>query len=534
MSDSNGAPADANANQGKACPIDHHNSSTTAPLAPKSSWSNLFGFFSLREATTPQPPSDVNPANNLPPLSQRPVPGQRVELSKDREVSTIPRAFAMDATQQQQQHGATADAASCPHTDSHTLAASRLPGMAHSASPDGTFSSDGVDDPNTSQYWVYPSSQQFHQALARKGWETPEEHVDMMVAIHNFLNEGCWQEVLKWEKLHEKECPEPRLLRLRGRPDDLSPKARILGWFGTPRPFDRHDWVVSRCGREVRYVIDYYSAPSEGDTPVFSVDVRPALDSPQSVIDRLNDDVHRCYLKSWIRERFRYFRFLKSPVQIQRQITEGAEVEQRLTRALVNDSAELKFIDDLAYGRFGRLYDVINWIKSYDNPNKPCIYLTDTRPKSSRNRDRHPKYRIPLDPRVFVPPAHLYNRSILDREPPKIPEKLQVYDVVSTSGFRFKRIRHMHQTVRLSRKIRCFIRDQQDLHDTRNLFEGYLADARVEDEWLKSLGLDHGYEPPLIDALTWIDRQLDKVKSHDHAVKKDYVVRYSQLYAKDF
>ncbi|KAJ1972074.1 hypothetical protein H4R34_005534, partial [Dimargaris verticillata] len=83
---------------------------------------------------------------------------------------------------------------------------------------------------------------------------------------------------------------------------------------------------------------------------------------------QFTDDVHRCYLKSWIRERFRYFRFLKSPMQVQRQIAEGDEVEQRLTRALADDTSELKFIDDLAYGRLGRLYDVINWIKSYDNP----------------------------------------------------------------------------------------------------------------------------------------------------------------------
>jgi len=30
--------------------------------------------------------------------------------------------------------------------------------------------------------------------------ETPEEHVEMMVAIHNWLNEAAWNEVLKWER----------------------------------------------------------------------------------------------------------------------------------------------------------------------------------------------------------------------------------------------------------------------------------------------------------------------------------------------
>lgn len=58
-------------------------------------------------------------------------------------------------------------------------------------------------------------------------------------------------------------------------------------------PFDRHDWVIRRPSatsssatspsttEEVRYVIDYYSAPDdpETDEPVFNLDVRPALDS---------------------------------------------------------------------------------------------------------------------------------------------------------------------------------------------------------------------------------------------------------------
>ena len=48
--------------------------------------------------------------------------------------------------------------------------------------------------------WDYPSPQQFYNALVRKGWETPEEHIQTMVEIHNFLNEAAWNEVLKWEK----------------------------------------------------------------------------------------------------------------------------------------------------------------------------------------------------------------------------------------------------------------------------------------------------------------------------------------------
>jgi len=31
-----------------------------------------------------------------------------------------------------------------------------------------------------------------------------------------------------------------------------SPKARLKGWLGGELPFDRHDWVVDRCGTEAR------------------------------------------------------------------------------------------------------------------------------------------------------------------------------------------------------------------------------------------------------------------------------------------
>lgn len=60
--------------------------------------------------------------------------------------------------------------------------------------------------------------------------------------------------------------------------------------FSSEPPFDRHDWIVRRpqTGEEVRYVIDYYSAPPEPDgSPVFSLDVRPALDSFGSMKQRI-------------------------------------------------------------------------------------------------------------------------------------------------------------------------------------------------------------------------------------------------------
>jgi len=146
--------------------------------------------------------------------------------------------------------------------------------------------------------WEYPSPQQFYNALVSKGWDTPEEHIETMVEIHNFLNEEAWQEVLKWEKISQSGGEDPYLARFKGRPGEMSPKARfwlLVGWllpsrFNNEPPFDRHDWIIRRpkTGEEVRYVIDYYSAPPLPDgSPLFSLDVRPALDSFGSLKQRI-------------------------------------------------------------------------------------------------------------------------------------------------------------------------------------------------------------------------------------------------------
>ncbi|KAL9094783.1 MAG: hypothetical protein Q9165_003054 [Trypethelium subeluteriae] len=186
--------------------------------------------------------------------------------------------------------------------------------------------------------WEYPSPQQMYNAMIRKGYmDTPEDAVEAMVAVHNFLNEGAWGEIREWERRFGRglrqgwrECargeeglvltevqrgrgareelelerevavPEPRLVRFMGRPNDLTPKAylqQLLAHVAPARfsgepPFDRHDWYVSRRSpdgseREVRYVIDYYSGPpEETGEPVFFLDVRPAVDGPTSAAER--------------------------------------------------------------------------------------------------------------------------------------------------------------------------------------------------------------------------------------------------------
>ena len=138
-----------------------------------------------------------------------------------------------------------------------------------------------ADSPTT---WQYPSEAMFSSALHRKHHPVPATAIPAMLAIHNSLNEQVWREIMAtWESRYDKECGEERRLkRFQGRPERWSP----LAWWYYVRhgvqPYDRHDWVVERCGKEVRYVIDYYE--SAGD---FSCVIRPALDSTSVIWDRL-------------------------------------------------------------------------------------------------------------------------------------------------------------------------------------------------------------------------------------------------------
>ena len=137
--------------------------------------------------------------------------------------------------------------------------------------------------------WVYPSEQQYYNAMRRKGWNPDERDVPMVLAIHNAVNEqvmpfwtrfrqtssvligiaACtvssiyqgWSKVLAWERMRARsssgdetdaKLAEPKLKEFSGKPGEMSPKA----WFkssvlGYAKPFDRHDWVVDRDGKEV-------------------------------------------------------------------------------------------------------------------------------------------------------------------------------------------------------------------------------------------------------------------------------------------
>ncbi|KAI1714379.1 cytochrome c/c1 heme lyase domain-containing protein [Ditylenchus destructor] len=193
-------------------------------------------------ACSAKPGDEVNPLNAMEPPNQKPAPDQPFPLSTQRVKSTIPKATS-----------------------------------------------------DKGETWEYPSPQMFWNAMLKKGWRWKEDAIgqkDMenIIEIHNANNEKAWKEVLLWENILHPECDCPKLKSFKGDAKNISPKARLRHWLGYELPFDRHDWIVDRCGkREVRYIIDYYDAgPVDSKTKLFThLDVRPALTDAENAWDRL-------------------------------------------------------------------------------------------------------------------------------------------------------------------------------------------------------------------------------------------------------
>ncbi|KAI6036858.1 cytochrome c/c1 heme-lyase [Pisolithus microcarpus] len=117
----------------------------------------------------------------------------------------------------------------------------------------------------TDENWVYPSEAQFFAAMARKNHNPHAADMKAIIPIHNAVNERAWSEIVKWEAgKGGQSCGGVKLVNFKGRPNDMSPKARLMTLLGYSAPFDRHDWIVDRCGTRIRYVIDFYTGRGAG------------------------------------------------------------------------------------------------------------------------------------------------------------------------------------------------------------------------------------------------------------------------------
>lgn len=247
------------ADTSSACPVDEKTravwlsqQSQPNPPHPVSSSSSSSSFAASPTSacssdTISQSPQAAIPATPLPtgalPKNYRP-------LSLDREVSTIPRA---------------------------------LDTAISGAAPSNSESDTGHD--RKSGNWIYPSERQFFDAMRRKNFSPEANSIPSIIPIHNAVNERAWYLIKQWEGDRSESCGGPKLYSFQGLGAEgwnMSPKARFNSVLGYQAPFDRHDWVVERCGGEkVEYVIDFYQGRgSESNRGLnFYLDVRPKLNS---------------------------------------------------------------------------------------------------------------------------------------------------------------------------------------------------------------------------------------------------------------
>lgn len=257
--------------QPAVCPVDHH--AARAEQKP-SSWSQTFSSYLW---STPSSPSPA-PTSSTPHAAAAPIQNG---LATDRAVSTIPRT--------------SGNLSVCPVPHGANAAP---------ANPANHEMESGMDP---SGNWVYPSEKMFFDAMKRKGYDARIADMKTVVPIHNAVNERAWKEIKEWEApyltgskyafpqiyldipsrtavLTTPRCDGPKLDSFANKMDRMTPTARINTILGFTAPFDRHDWVIDRCGTKVEYVIDFYSGRPDGKGgPSFYLDVRPKLNTWEGV-----------------------------------------------------------------------------------------------------------------------------------------------------------------------------------------------------------------------------------------------------------
>ncbi len=203
-----------NTSSASTCPVGHGKSNGTCPISSNKADSKSIacpvdGKLTGEECKTGECPIPKNVATSAVPTSQPaaecpmghkngplkynakasdlefnslPLPGQTEKLSAERITSTIPKGS---------------------ETPSHQNGS-----------------------PANSGNWVYPSEQQYYNAIRKKGYDFVEpKDIPHTLAIHNSVNEQGWLHIRRWEALRGNM--NPVLKSMQGKPDELSWKARI-------------------------------------------------------------------------------------------------------------------------------------------------------------------------------------------------------------------------------------------------------------------------------------------------------------------
>lgn len=132
--------------------------------------------------------------------------------------------------------------------------------------------------------WINPSANQLLNACKRKNKPMEDKDKNAVALIHGEVIEKTWEAVLAYERLHYHQCKCPKLLSFEGLSEKPSLKAKLLNKMGYALPWDRHDWIVDRCGTQIRYIIDYHHGFAQSQP--YIIDCRPDLKRFSNMMDR--------------------------------------------------------------------------------------------------------------------------------------------------------------------------------------------------------------------------------------------------------
>ena len=153
-------------------------------------------------------------------------------------------------------------------------------GHGHGGSPVSHLDAlDDDDDDEDGDVVEFTSLSEVHDYLRTTGQKLSDD--EMRVIAAGIAFRGAWAGIADWEDLHRSDCPETYFVKLLQNPGP-SWKARVAAALGWPTPFDRHDYLVDRCGTLHRYIVDFYAQGAHD----FTVDARPAVNGGAGLFDR--------------------------------------------------------------------------------------------------------------------------------------------------------------------------------------------------------------------------------------------------------
>ncbi|RHZ45169.1 hypothetical protein Glove_688g36 [Diversispora epigaea] len=236
--------------------------------------------------------------------------------------------------------------------------------------------------------------------------------------------------------------------------------------------------------------------------------------------------IHRKYLFYTIRDKFRYRRHETSVTNTTKFLEEAKECRNTLLNALKGDKVAFQHIDDLAWGRKGRLQAILTLLrtkkwKTKTKANRGILRIvSDTRSMESRKKDPHPAYKIPLDRRLYSPPRIQLRLKPPFRKVKKHPWRsgLVRHKVTTQLGYRFWRTRGWKQPVWISMMMKKRIAQHQKKLNRFRVLESHLEMIRVEESVMKKLDRNLSEDIEGFDDLI-VKEMKESRKFHDRMIK---------------